>query len=293
MTPTEPFILKSAEFDHRKMVVVAETNLGNFEFPVLPPLEGQQYPCITYSENGRYIIRTREYEKLRSGEYGEEEMVKLIHEITHFDLRVITPFYSLGRYPEVCLPQKIKKFDKLGLDIRKLDNFLEDYFSKAVLKKIGLPPRVVDKVLQPEKELEKRWPYITTLLEIERPDLHSKINNETFQSYMDQIKELGGLEKLEPHGLEERMRLVVFLYLNMDLGIVKGASKNMKNVHKAIHKGDLAPLFNPNEVLKIRGFYAKLGVLKFVNEQIEKGEDPFTKNRWILEKARLTTMYFK
>ncbi|WP_456329102.1 hypothetical protein [Archaeoglobus sp.] len=94
----KPFILKSTEFNHEKMEVIAHTDCGDFRFPVLPPRDDQKHGYETGFENGRYVIRTKDYEKLKSGDYSKEEEIKLFHEVCHYDKRVILPFHSYSLF---------------------------------------------------------------------------------------------------------------------------------------------------------------------------------------------------
>ncbi len=138
-----PFILKSAEFNRKKMVVIAYTDEGVYEFPVLPALKGQKETYITKLKKGRYAIFTKDYSKLKRGDFGEEEEIKLTHEVLHYDWRVVAPYYSTAVWSE-------SRFDKTiprGLrNLFKLTNLFEDLSIYHILLKMGKDPIIVEKV---------------------------------------------------------------------------------------------------------------------------------------------------
>jgi len=139
-----PFILKSVEFEQNEMVVYADTDQGMYEFPVLPALNGQKNKYITGFERGKYVVRTKDYAKLKSGDYGLTEEICLAHEICHYDRQVIAPAYSTMRYlARLPLNQEQKEMLKsVGFFLaEKLENTLEDLFSVPLLKNLGYSPR--------------------------------------------------------------------------------------------------------------------------------------------------------
>ncbi|AGK61306.1 hypothetical protein Asulf_01315 [Archaeoglobus sulfaticallidus PM70-1] len=92
--------------------------------------------------NGRYVIGVSSvtYKRVRSGEIYEEDEIKIAHEVTHYNERVISPVYATE--------MKLRWLKRLFGGSLNAANFFEDVFSKAVLAEIGYSKEKVEKCVR-------------------------------------------------------------------------------------------------------------------------------------------------
>jgi len=133
------------------MVVEVRTDQGIVNIPVCKPLENQSDNFIIRFNGFGYEIRTKFYDKFKRGEYDEIDEIKLLHEPTHLDVRVISPAFGIGRFI-LEIVEKDKELavmvNKAGIrHLLKLDNVLEDALSIELLVKLGFDKDKVRKAI--------------------------------------------------------------------------------------------------------------------------------------------------
>jgi len=253
-----PFILKSAEFNRKKMAVIAYTDKGVYEFPVLPALKSKKEAYYTELKDGRYVIFTEDYHKLKEGDFGEEEETKLIHEVLHYDWRVVAPHYSTAEWfkdrLDKTIPRELRKFFRLT-------NLFEDLSIYHILLKMGKNHEIVDRVNpSPEKIRE----YV-----------------EIFNHYGDDLTST----------LFERLPLIKKFYLprGINLNALKDGSfidLNPKTRIKIILLTYRMIDYAIPRVLKKFGNYPsprRRDLIEIANTYMKNVTDPFHKMRWSWE----------
>ncbi|RLI80196.1 hypothetical protein DRP04_08435 [Archaeoglobales archaeon] len=264
----KPFILQSVKFDNKKMVVRAYTDCGVYEFLVLPPSKDQNENYVIRFEDGKYVIRTKDYERLKRGDYTIVEEIKLAHEVTHLDERVICPIYSLGRIiAENYLDfESREKAKGMGLSIIfRFDNFFEDVFSKKLLIKLGFNKEDVEKTIPADKgfnEIVKL--YCKFIEEMGYESLGNIIKRED--------NPFKNLQKIFFKSFEERIEYISEIYTLFDIIIMS-----------QIYKLNLASIKN---LIKLQTEQRE-----YVKKRAKTETDPLWKLRWELEMERLDKQF--
>lgn len=266
----KPFILQGVEFDSKRMVVIACTDQGVYEIPVLPAPEHQCERYVIRFKNGRYVIMTKDFERLKNGAYTVIDVIRLAHEVTHLDGRVICPAYSLGKiiFEKLVDAESMKNAEKLGLSVVfRLENFLEDVLSKKLLIEIGFNREDVERAIPTDKRFNnivKTW---WTILK--------EIRNNLFGNMKPVEFPFEHLQRISFKTFEERIRFLFELYTSFDIFLIL----TMYRIGADI---------NPKKSLTIIELNRWLSKQKeFVRRRIEEEEDPLWKLRWELEMERV------
>ena len=287
----KPFILKSTEFNHEKMEVIAHTDCGIFRFPVLPPRANQEHRYETGFENGRYVIRTRDYNRLKFGDYGKDEEINLAHEVCHYDKRVICPMHSFAHFMKGDIQPKLWDFLRgLGFDgLLDLHNMLEDLFANSILVEIGYPRSKIRDLFSKNmvgrlKVAEKMISLVN--LQFDVPALSSE------DIFIDDAVNL-------PWGA--RLWLVGKMHWSIDLclfevyRLLKGfegvdpssAIEWYKSQLEVFNRGSW-PDADYKSIEKLCEFFNRIGLPTYIMERVHHNKNLFQKFRLFLEISRLT-----
>lgn len=272
-----PYILKSIEFDNKRMVIKTFTNYGVYEYRILPALNGQKDSNIIRYERGRWVIRSKEYSILKNGN-DILAKIRVYHEPTHHDIRVICPIYSTPIFLDYYYDnlrelmeknEKLQKFNKM-LNYR-LGNVFEDLISVGILTELGFSKEDVVKALN----LKQTWSVvfnIIQMLDYGIKDLTGTSLRTIVKNYLpalskpkipDSFKnvDLSSLANMNP---AERLSIICLGY----------------DVYDTTLNKFLKDYFNIEINKKLQ--------IEWVKGNIESVKDPFMKLRWILEYQRLT-----
>jgi|GEM_PF-4121057 hypothetical protein len=138
MKPNFPFLILNFEGvvkEKDEIILPVETKRGEFVFRILPSRVGQtaDYEMTIVERNGEIWgeIYTREFDLMKRGEVSDEMLIKLYHEVTHGDERVICPLNSALRmyrekHPDVFRFHRFENY-------MRIENLMEDVLSVPVL----------------------------------------------------------------------------------------------------------------------------------------------------------------
>jgi len=267
-----PFRLKSIEIDSADMVVYAKTDAGEFSFHIVHAGSLGTQSFATGMLNGKYVIGVSSvtYQRVKSGEIDEEDEIKIAHEVTHYDERVISPVYATE--------MKLKWLRKLFGGNLNAANFFEDIFSKAVLTEIGYSKEKVEECVRvPLYPFWKMFQiYTRKSLPVVDPDTALKLKPHlriitllTAYSLMDIFAwQISGkpAKKIVNSEVVETLQKIIDLSSKPDAGI--------------------CDFLEDNEEM-VRRLHDKLGTDKFLDDLLRGVKDPFMQFRILIEKERL------
>ncbi len=292
-----PYIIRDIELDTDRMVLEVTTNHGVYEYPILPALDYQEASNIIRYERGMRVIRSKEYHILKNADTTSKEFIiakiRVYHEPTHDDIRVICPIHSTAKFLRKCRFKKVIDnntiLNKLYNFIYKIDNLFEDNLSVGILTQLGFPKKTVITALR----IEDTWKSISkSSVEL------SKLATELVLSKLPRLKK-GWFIKYIPHSRlkdivtseitkvkpEEIWNQITQMKVDMSDYVFLDVTERLLEIWKAYDDFDEA-------YIKLLG---DLGIkidrekqIKWVKEQIKYSVDPFIKLRWILEYQRLT-----
>jgi len=277
----------------QKEVLVKTADGRIYRFKIYPRDEGREaYYTRFIPERKEWGIFTEDFEEIGKGKLSEEIEAKLIHEILHYDERVIAPAYSPGR---VLLESGMSQFSSLGFDILKIDNFLEDLYSKAILKE-WFDKRVLNQYFNHQEQAFRRADFIFNSL---LPNLKEISEIEVLRENLWSVT-LGNILKAkeieEIPSKEERVKAISMFYFLLDiaLSLVFTTSSRFYELLELSGKMEKMTAYEIAYTLLEEGrveravrFHNTIGTLKFILLKLAKEKDPFWRLRWRLEYSRL------
>ena len=265
-----PYTINSLNFNEEKMVVEVETNLGLFELPVLPLPRDRPHNFILRYNGSHYEIRTKFYERFQRGEYSNIELLKLLHEPTHNDLRILSPAFAIGRFllEKSGRDYEIRKLiASSGIDhFLKLDNVIEDVLSVELLVKLGFKRCDVEKAIPINDNVNA----ISEMLSDFAINPFKRISQD-FENWIDRLHKTFWLYNLVEG--------------SVILNLVKRKETFLSRVLRKLKVGNaLFDSYNMSRASEIRS-----EIFHFTYDKLITCEDPIDKKRWLLEFLRLNS----
>lgn len=294
----KPFILSSYKIAGKELLVKTEEG-RTYSFRIYPKEENrnEKYYTRFIPERKEFGIFTADYDKIKSGNVTETMAVKLVHEATHYDSRVLLPAYSMVR-------MLAERFSNPVLLLLRIDNWFEDLQSRKILRD-WFDEKTIIKAIDPKnhflklasslsssvKELSKEAGFdqlVTLANHFEKViEKNSKITEKKSREFVDfPINSI--------ISVNDRVGQIVMIYYIFDLGffytIKNGPSIEMM---KILETGDLSKLaselFSKVNLKWFKYFHDKL-TLPFLRLKINSEKDPFWRLRWRLEYQRLENL---
>ena len=260
----KPILIESLNFDRKQMNVEVSTSREIVKIPIRRASKGQHEDFRIIFNGIGYEIQTKLYEKFKNEQFTDVELIKLFHETTHLDLRVISPAFGIGRYFLKC----INRDDNLTMLVKKagiqhllkLDNVLEDALSIELLSHLNFDKKDVEKAIPINEDVKK----ISELIGNHSVNPFEKIS-ENFENWID------------------RLHQTFWLYDFVEFSILFAICKRRETlIRRILERLKLDNPINRGKYLEILG-----NVKKFMVFELMTSVDPIDERRLLLELMRI------